>query len=107
MVNSSNVKGTSTPRCRSPKGRAAENNKWKCPLRIKPTSPILVRTPFVGAGSLGMQDFRFSDIARTERGKDALPQGITATEKVHLSIKVNLKRRGATWKHRFKNLLFV
>ena len=33
------VRGTSMPSCLSPKGQPAENNKWKQPLRIYPTSP--------------------------------------------------------------------
>ena len=33
------VRGTSTPNFLSPNGRPAENNKWKRPLQINPTSP--------------------------------------------------------------------
>ena len=64
-ANSSNVWGTSSPSFRSPNGEPAENNRWNCPRRMKPTSPMLIRVYVrVGAGSLEIARIKPSGIIR-------------------------------------------
>jgi len=89
MSNGWNEEGKSTPSSPFPKTEAAQNNKWNCPRRIKPTSPILIRVSCAGAGSLEVaifQIFRY----RLQRENDELPQGFTESKEVHLPVKGNL-----------------
>ena len=78
-----NVAGTSTPSCRSPSGRPAENNRINFPLRINPTSPILMRLYMLaGEGCLDGMGF----YTRGVLTNDVVPQGVAIAKEGHLSM---------------------